>query len=200
MKMKSAIFPTVLAIALAIAGLGIPIPGTTGGTPWLVAYHMQTLADGQQEKVDNLIIFLWGQQYTVVGTKNIQTHYTPFDWRDFPFYSMIGIILSIISGILALISSRGTYVTIKGREMRIRGMFQPLPLLFLAMMLVALSALYLYVSASTVLVPSLENNNYVASFSYGLQFMAASALAYLVSLAITYRNFLRSKREEATRV
>ncbi len=190
---KSVILPTLLAILLSIGGLGIPIPGTTEGTPWLIAHHTQDFSDGQQVRVDNLVYFLWGQEYTVVGFKLIQTHYTPFDWRDFPFYSMLGLALAIISGVLALISNRNVTFTIKGKELRLRGIFPPTPMLLLAMVLVSLSTIYLYNSANVTIIPELQRNNYVPEYSYGFQFMGASAVAFLISAIMTFRNILATR-------
>ncbi len=185
MNSKIAFFPTVFAVAIAILGLGIPIPTTTTGTPWLVAHHQQTLPDGQTYDVDTVGFFLWGQQYTVVGTKMIQTNYIRYDFRDFPIYSFILMLIGVISGILALTVNR-TYRLKLDKEYIWINKVDPVMPLLAATFATGLATYYLFVASSAVVIPALANSNYVSNYSYGIQFMAMSFVAFTVSLILTY--------------
>ena len=195
MTRKIGTFPTIAAIALAILALGIPLPGVTEGTPWMVAHHQQEMADGTLINVDNIVFFLWGQEYTVVGG-TIQSHYTAYDWRDFPFYSMTGIIIAILVAVLALVSDKGINYTIKGRNFRFKDKFNPLHLLAISIALTTASLLYLYDSANYAVVPLLESQNYISYYSYGMQFMGASAVAFMLSFVVTLKNIRSENKDE----
>ncbi len=184
---KVAFFPTVFAVAVAILGLGIPIPGTTSGTPWLVATHQQTMADGQTANVDTIGFFLWGQQYTVAGTKMIQSQFVRYDHRDFPFYSMILMLIGITAGILALIVDR-TYRLKLDREYVWTNRVNPLYPLLVSVIAIGLATLYLFIASNAAVIPSLAQSNYLSSFSYGIQFMTMSAIGFSVSLLLTFIN------------
>ncbi|MCL7411832.1 MAG: hypothetical protein M8350_08555 [Methanosarcinaceae archaeon] len=196
MSRKIGTFPTIAAIILAILALGIPLPGVSAGTPWMVAHHQQTMADGATVNVDNLVFYLWGQDYTVIGTKAIQSQYTAYDWRDFPFYSMIGVTTAILVAVLALVSDKGIYYTVKGRNLRFKDKFNPLHLLAISIILTAASLLYLYDSANYAVVPLLESQNYISYYSYGMQFMGASALAFMLSFVVTLKNIRRENQND----
>lgn len=208
MNTKAALFPTIFAIAMAIAGLGIPIPGTTGGTPWLTAIHSQTMPDGQVVNVDNVAFFLWGHQYTVVG-KIIQNTFTRYDQRDFPFYSMIAIILAIIVGILSIIVSRELNTEIRGKEIKIKvpkdigttfmgrdiRIGTPMLLLVIATVLMAAGTIYLDFSARTTIIPLLRENNYIVQTGYGLQFMQIGVVGFVIAVIMTRINVVLGRRD-----
>lgn len=194
MKTKTVLFPTIFAILMAISSIGFPIPGSTYGTPWMTAIHSQTMPDNQTYGVDNIAFYLWGHQYTVVG-KTIQSAFKPYDWRDFPFYSMWAIIIAVICGVLAIIVSRSAIITIKGKEIRLNRNINPLILLMMSTFLTAFAVIYLYTAAEKTIVPTLQSNNYIAEYSYGIKFMAVSVVAFLTSVVMTYINSLdKSKR------
>jgi hypothetical protein len=208
MNTKAALFPTIFAIAMAIAGLGIPIPGTTGGTPWLTAIHSQTMPDGQIVNVDNVAFFLWGHQYTVVG-KTIQNTFTRYDKKDFPFYSMIVIILAIIVGILSIIVSRGLNTEIRGKEIKIKvpkdigttfmgrdiRIGTPMFLLTIATVLMAAGTIYLDYSARTTIIPLLQENNYVVQTGYGFQFMQIGVVGFVMAVIMTRINVVLGRHD-----
>ncbi len=106
METKAAFYPTIFAILMAATSvIGFPVPYTSYGIPWLTAVHTQTMPDGQTYGVDNILFYLWGHQYTVVGNI-VQTTFVVYDWRDFPFYSLLATVVALISGILALLANR----------------------------------------------------------------------------------------------
>jgi len=200
MKNKAALFPTIFAIIMAIAGLGIPIPGTTGGTPWLTAIHTQTMPDGKVVNVDNIAFFLWGHQYTVAG-QTIQSSFTPYDWRDFPFYSMVLILLAAIAGVLSIIVSRNS-VTIRGKEIKTRiprdigttfigrdiRIGTPMLMLVIATLLMVAGTIYLDYSARMTIIPMLQQNNYITNTGYGFQFMEIGVIGFVLSVGMTRIN------------
>lgn len=208
MNTKAALFPTIFAIVMAIAGLGIPIPGTTGGTPWLTGIHSQTMPDGQIVNVDNVAFFLWGHQYTVVG-KTIQNTFTRYDQRDFPFYSMIAIILAIIVGILSVIVSRELNTEIRGKEIKIKvpkdigttfmgrniRIGTPMLLLTIAAVLMAAGTIYLDYSARTTIIPLLQENNYIVQTGYGFQFMQIGVAGFVMAVIMTRINVVLGRRD-----
>lgn len=186
---KAALFPTIFAIAMAIASIGIPIPGTMSGTPWLTAYNEQLIsATNQTVKVDNMAFFLWGLQDTVVG-KTIQSTFVPYDpLGDFPMFSMYAIIIAIIIGVLAIISNRIPGVTIKGRDIKLNIHYDPMMLLTIAMMLMIVATVYLNYASSVTVIPALENSNYKVSTGIGFQFMGISAVGFLIAIVMTHIN------------
>ncbi len=185
---KVSIFPTVFAVIVAVLGLGIPIPGTTTGTPWLVAYHQQTMPDGQTYNVDTLGFFLWGQQYTVVGKEMIQSHFIRYDQRDFPFYSLILMFIGIIAGIVALTADRTYKMNLPDRDLVWINKVNPVYPLLASTIMTGIATLYLFLASSVVVIPSLVSSNYITSFSYGIQFMTMSAIGFAVSLLLTFMN------------
>lgn len=188
-KVKAALFPTIFAIAMAIASIGIPIPGTMSGTPWLTAYHEQMInATGQVTKVDSYAYFLWGFQNTVVG-KTIQSKFVPYDpLGDFPIFSMYIIIIAIIIGVLAIISNRMPSITIKGRDIKTDIGLSPMMLLTMSAMLITVAIVYLHYASSATVIPALENSNYKVSTGIGFQFMGISIVGFLIAIAMTYIN------------
>ena len=196
MKMRIALLPVVFAILMAIAGIGIPIPGATYGTPWMTAVHSQTMPDGESYDVDNIIFFLWGQEYTVVGKGLIQSKFTAYDFRDFPFYSMLAMILSVVIGIVTIILNKNSKLVLKGKEFNITGAENPLWLLFISTTLTTVATIYLYYAAGVTIIPMFEANNYVTEYSYGIQFMGISAVAFVISMVMTYLNFLSENKAE----
>ncbi|VVB92526.1 Uncharacterised protein [uncultured archaeon] len=216
MKNKAALFPTIFAIVMAIAGLGIPIPGTTGGTPWLTAIHSQTMPDGQVVNVDNIAFFLWGHQYTVVG-QTTQNTFTPYDWRDFPFYSMILILLAAIAGVLSIIVSRSTNITIRGKEIKTRipgdigttfigrdiRIGTSMLILVMATLLMVAGTIYLDYSARMTIIPILQQNNYIINTGYGFQFMEIGVIGFVLSVVMTRINtkmVQKAEKEDAEEV
>lgn len=210
MNTKAAIFPTVFAIIMAIAGLGIPLPGNTEGTPWLKAIHQQTMPDGQVVNVDNIEFFLWGHKYTVVG-KISQTSFTTYDWRDFPFYSMILATFAIIFGVIAIIASRDINIRIKGKERTIkfpkdvgtniigRNIRISIPMLLLIFATVTLAAgtIYLDYSARATIIPLLYGNNYMVETKLGFQFLEIGVVGFVVSIIMTRVNTIRRRKEQS---
>jgi hypothetical protein len=187
---KVAFFPTIFAIALAILGLGVPIPGSTYGTPFMVAYHQQTMPDGTVANVDTIGFYLWGQQYTVVGTKEIQSNYVRYDQRDYPFYSFILMVTGIITGALALTVDRIYTLDLRslgGKEYVWQNRIKPIYPLIVSVISTAFATFYLFVATSQVVIPALANSNYISNFSYGIHFMTISILAFSVSLYMTYK-------------
>jgi hypothetical protein len=187
---KVAFFPTIFAIAIAILGLGIPIPGTTYGTPFMVAVHQQTMADGTIANVDNIVFYLWGQQYTVVGTKEIQSNYIRYNQEDYPFYSFILMVIGLIGGLVALTVDRTyrvNFADLGGKEYVWQNRVKPIYPLLVSLISITFATLYLFVATTQVVIPALANSNYIASFSYGLQFMTISVIGFLASLIMTYR-------------
>ncbi len=196
MNTKAALFPTIFAIIMAIASIGLPMPGTASGSPWMTAVHSQIMPDGQKAAVDNIAFFLWGHQYTVVGTKMIQSKFVFYDWRDFPFYSMVVVIIAILTGIMAILSNRKYSLIIRGREMKIGLSYHPVKLLVISAVLMFFAALYLDYSARTTVIPLLHLNNYSVETSYGFQFMGMGILGFLGAIAMTHINTVLKKREE----
>lgn len=196
-KIKAALFPTVFAIAMAIASIGIPIPGTMSGTPWLTAYHEQMInATDQINKVDNYAYFLWGLQNTVVG-KTIQSTFVPYDpLGDFPMFSMYAIIIAIIIGVLAILSNRTPSITIKGRDIKTNISFNPMMLLTISAMLMTVAIVYLYYASSDTIIPFLENSDYKVNTGIGFQFMGVSAAAFVIAIVMTHIN--RKSEEKAS--
>lgn len=198
MAKKIVVFPTAFAILLAIGGLGIPIPGSTEGTPWLTAVHQQTMPDGQVVNVDNIAFFLWGHQYTVVG-KISQSSFTTYDTRDFPFYSMIAIISAIVIGVLSIIADRELHTVIRGKEINLRfpdnvvitiigkeiRVGISLLLLVLATILMGIATLYLDYSAGKTIIPLLQDNNYLVTTGNGFQLMRISVTGFAVAVLMT---------------
>jgi hypothetical protein len=187
---KVAFFPTIFAIAIAILGLGIPIPGTEYGTPFMVAYHQQTMPDGTIANVDTIGFFLWGQQYTVVGTQQIQSNYVHYDQRDYPFYSFIVMLIAIIAGVLALTVDRVyrfDLTSLGGKLYVWKNNIKPIYPLSVALVSTLFATGYLFLATVEVVMPALVASNYIAHFSYGIQFMGLSILAFLVSSYMTYK-------------
>lgn len=197
MKNKAVLFPTVFAILMAIMSIGIPLPGTMSGTPWAIASHAQLInATNEYVKVDNIAYFLWGFQYTVVG-KTIQSTFVPYyPLEDFPMFSMYAIIIAVISGIMAIILSRKAEIVIRGREIKFNPSVNPLTLLMASALLMIFAVLYLYFSANSTIIPDLRSNNYDVEYSYGLQFMATSVVAFLTSVIMTYTSSLSRKPQK----
>lgn len=186
---KAALFPTIFAILMAAASIGIPIPGTMSGTPWLTAYHEQMInATNQLTKVDSYAYFLWGFQNTVVG-KTIQSNIVPYDpLGDFPMFSMYAIIIAIIIGVLAIISNRIPSITIKGRDIKTNISFSPMMLLTISAMLMTVATVYLYYSSNATIIPALENSDYKVSTGIGFQFMGIGIVGFLIAIVMTYIN------------
>lgn len=198
MTTKIVIFPTIFAIIMAVAGLGIPILGTTEGTPWLTAIHQQTMPDGQVVNVDNIAFFLWGHQYTVVG-KIIQSSFTTYDSRDFPFYSMIAIVLAIITGVLSITVNRDLNTVIRGKEIKIRfpkdvgititgkkiRIGTPVLLLAVATILMSFATIYLDYSAGKTIIPLLHGNNYIVETGNGFRLMQIGVAGFAVAIIMT---------------
>lgn len=198
MNTKTALFPTIFAIIMAIAGLGVPIPGGTGGTPWLTAIHQQTMPDGQIVNVDNIAFFLWGHQYTVVG-KIVQSSFTTYDQRDFPFYSMILIILAIITGILSIVANIDINTVIRGKDIKVkfpkefrtkifnRDIKIGMPMIFLiaATILMTIGTVYLDYSARVTIIPLLQGNRYIVETGFGFQFMEIGVIGFMAAIIMT---------------
>lgn len=196
MKTKAALFPTIFAIAMAVASIGIPMPGTMSGTPWLTATHSQFVAAIDKDvDVDNMAFFLWGLQYTVVG-KTVQSKFIPYDvTEDFPMYSMYAIILAITIGILAVISNRLPVITIKGRDIPVKIYNNPLVLLAISALLMILAILYLDYASKATIIPMLEYNDYRVSTGIGFQFMGISTVGFLISIIMTHINTRSAQRD-----
>lgn len=196
---RIAFFPTLFAICVAILGLGFPIPGSsTSGTPWLVAVHNQTMSDGQVAQVDTLGFFLWGQQYTVVGTKMIQNQFVVYDGRDFPFYSMILMIIGIIAGLIAITVDR-TYRIKLDREYILTNKLNPVYPLLVAVVTTGMSTLYLFLTSMSLVIPMFVNSGYITRFSYGIQFMFVSVVGFSIALLLTYMNS-PSRKEQVPKI
>lgn len=209
MNTKTAIFPTIFAIIMAIAGLGVPIPGGIGGTPWLTAVHQQTMPDGQIVNVDNIAFFLWGHQYTVVG-KIVQSSFTTYDQRDFPFYSMLMIILAIVLGILSIAANADINTVIRGKDIRIKfpkevkmklfnrniKIGSPLLLLIVATIFMAIGTVYLDYSARVTIIPLLQGNRYIIGTGFGFQFMEIGVIGFLAAMGMTFINARRKESGE----
>lgn len=189
MKTKAALFPTIFAIAMAVASIGVPIPGTMSGTPWLTAAHTQFVAATDQNvNVDNLAFFLWGLQYTVVG-RTMQSKFVPYDpLGDFPMFSMYAIILAIIIGIIAIISNRFPTITIKGKDISLNVYSNPMTLLVISTILMIAAIIYLDYASKTTIIPMLSNNNYKVNTGIGFQFMGISVAGFLLSIIMTHIN------------
>lgn len=189
---KVAVFPTIFAIVIATLGLGVPLPGTTYGTPFMVAVHQQIMSDGTTANVDTIGFFLWGQQYTVVGTKEIQSNYVRYDYRDYPFYSFVAMVIAIICGLLALTVDRTYRINLLKIGLNVKeyvwvNRIKPIYPLIIATISTVFATGYLFLATNGIVIPSLSNSNYIASFSYGVQFMTISIIGFLASLIMTYR-------------
>lgn len=209
MNTKTAVFPTIFAIIMAIAGLGVPIPGGTGGTPWLTAVHQQTMPDGQIVNVDNIAFFLWGHQYTVIG-KIVQSSFTTYDQRDFPFYSMIFIILAILMGVLSIMANMDINTIVRGKEVKIKfpkevktKLFDrnikigtPVLLLIVATILMAIGTVYLDYSARVTIIPLLQGNHYITETGFGFQFMEIGVIGFVAAMIMTGINARRKESGE----
>lgn len=189
MNKKAALLPTIFAIAMAAASIGIPLPGTMTGTPWLNAAHSQFInASNENRNVDNIAFYLWGLQYTVVG-QTIQSKFVAYDpTKDFPMFSLYMIIMALILGIMAIIYNRVPSITIKGREIKLKVPSEPMTLLIVAMMLMIVATVYLDFSSKATIIPALGDNNYTVKTGIGFLFMEMSILGFLMSIFMTYRN------------
>lgn len=189
MNVKAALFPTIFAMLMAIASIGIPLPGTMGGTPWLNAAHSQFInATSESRNVDNIAFFLWGLQYTVTG-QTIQSKFVAYDpLRDFPMFSLYAIIMAIIISILAVIYNRVPSIMIKGREIKLKIPSEPITLLIVAMMFMIVGVVYLDFSSKATIIPALGNNNYNVETGIGFRFMEISIVGFLMSIFMTYNN------------
>jgi hypothetical protein len=179
---KVAFLPTIFAIGVALLGLGLPVPGSTFGTPWMIAVHNQTMADGTISQVDTMGMFLWGQQYTVVGVDLIQNQITTYDTRDFPFYSYIMMLIGIIAGVLALTVDR----TYRIGKYSWTNKLSPINPLIVATIITALATVYLYIAANSTIVPMFATSGYIARYAIGIQFMDMSVIGFVISLILTY--------------
>ena len=197
MNQKAALFPTIFAIAMAVASIGIPIPGTISGTPWLMATHSQFInATNQMTNVDTIAFYLWGLEYTVVG-KTIQSKIALYDpFGDFPMFSMYMIIIAVIIAIFAIMSNRIPKIPIKGRDIDIKVYSNPMALLVISTMLMIVAAVYLYYSSNATIIPALYDNNYNVRSGIGFQFMGISVVGFLISVVITYINARTEEKEE----
>lgn len=199
-KIRTALYPTVFAILMAVMSLGIPTPGGISGTPWMTAISQQTMPDGQVANIDNVAYFLWGHQYTVSGPKVSQSQFVAYNWEDFPFYSMILVIIAIIIGVLSLAHGRGTNMVIKGREIKLKVSTNPLVLLTISAILISIAAIYLYFAANATVIPLLKEYNYnIVEYGYGLKFMVVSVVAFLISIVMTLFDYRKQEKEEQKR-
>lgn len=171
---KVSFYPTVFAIALAVLSIGIPL-GSFIGTPWMIAVHTQTLSDGSLADVDTIEFFLWGHEYTVHGVKFTQSQFAAYDWNDFPFFALIGIVISIITGLAALFRYK----------IKIAKIPEASTLLCYAISFGLLSWVYLYLAAQGTIVPLLISNGYTVTYGIGLNFMGFSAIAFVCALIMT---------------
>jgi preprotein translocase subunit Sss1 len=200
-KIKTVLYPTIFAILMAVLSLGVPTPGGISGTPWLTAIHQQTMPDGQVADVDNIAYFLWGHQYTVAGPKAVQSQFVAYNWEDFPFYSMITVIVAIIIGALSLTPGRGTNIVIRGREIKLKVSTNPLTLLAISASLISIAAIYLYSSANVAVLPVLAEYNYnIVEYGYGIKFMVVSVVGFLISIVMTHLDYKKQIKEEMTEV
>lgn len=198
MKTRAVLFPTLFAILMAVSSIGFPIPGTQYGTPWLTAVHEQNInATGQTIGVDNIAFYLWGHQYTVVGKTMDSKFVTYVPGEEFPFYSMIAIIIAIITGLVAITSNRNYATVIRGKDVKLGFNTNPLTFIIASMALMSIATIYLYLAANSTIVPMLKASNYaIVEYSYGIKFMAISAAVFLISAVMTRLNYLSDKKEE----
>lgn len=184
MKIKVSVLPLVVGMALAAISTSIP---------WLTANHYQELF-GKKEVVDNYVYFLWGHIYKVIGTKQMLSTTTIYDYRDFPFIAMIFIAIALLLGIVSLFGGRGAVLNIRGKELKWSSKMNPGYFTLIGSAILLLAWYYMQTAPKQHLLQILEGRQYVPEFGPSLDYMLGASIAYAVA---TFMTFYKTNKNEA---
>lgn len=184
-NIKASALTLIVGIALAIVSLSMP---------WMVANHYVDVG-GKKEVADNYVFYLWGQRYTVIGTKLIQSVTDLYDYRDFPFYSMAAVVIAIALGAFTFLANRGTIINIRGKVIKLKATFNPIIPLAIASMLLLFAWWYVQ-DSSLIVVEGLKLKAYVIEQGPSLDFLILSFIAYLVTIVTTGLKTIKKPAEK----
>lgn len=179
----------MLPLVVAILFMAVSV-----SLPWMTASHYVD-AGGKKEVADSWTFYLWGQTYTVVGTKVIQSVTDVYDYRDFPFYGMVTISLALILSIITFLSGRGTVLHVRGRQFKLGYNINPVYVLLASALLIYFTWVYIP-AASEGVRAVLERKDYVSEFGPSLDFLFGALLSTAVTIAMTVLKSREEKNEE----
>ncbi|MBW6470723.1 MAG: hypothetical protein K0A90_05815 [Methanosarcinaceae archaeon] len=180
MKVKAAVLPLMLGIALAVVSLTMP---------WMIAQHSQVIAE-QDQTVDTLVYYMWGQEYTVNGPRTVLSNSVIYDYKDFPFYGMLATITAIGLGALTILSGRGTVIHARGHEFKFRAKFNPIIMLLIASVLMIFTWWYLQISAQGI-IPMIEGKGYIVRDGPSMDFLLGGFASFSIATIMTFRKSMK---------
>lgn len=184
--------PLLACIILGLSALG---------APFLIANHyVSVYASGPNSNirynVDNYVFFLWGKYYTVTGTQQILSQIVTYDLGDFPLYTMILIIVSLVLAAFSIFCGRGLVVNVKGKVLKLR--IDVNPLWFQAPAFVLLLVSYVYLGDGTKMLDIwLLKNNYEVQNGMVLDLLSGSIIALAITLVMTA---IKLKKEDKNHI